>query len=174
MMLSLLWYSATGFPSMLSSFAYPTRYPSQASLRVPATTVQSIISCDDTTVQRTNASVSSSGIEITQLENVSSHFVGTVKLPLTYDVQFPHDLLLCQRYAQISELNFHDFLISKHDKPYQIGSKSAPRTELRIMNNDMYNTGIYVYSSEFRLTCTSSGVIIFQVCLIDTIMYIYC
>lgn len=91
-----------------------------------------------------------------------STYNGWVTLPLRFYIQYPYNLLLCQRFAQSPDGTLLDFLLNENDLPLSATSTTQPRSELRSTTQDMYE-GLYQFTAEFRVTCTTSGVNIFQV-----------
>jgi len=75
-------------------------------------------------------------------------------------MQFPYDQRPCNRYAIVDGVI--DMRVYYNDSPHQQSSNTKPRTETRIFNAQMV-FGQYSYISDFRITCNTRGVNVFQI-----------
>eukprot|EP01018_Ginkgo_biloba_P036232 Gb_26348 [translate_table: standard] len=75
-------------------------------------------------------------------------------------IQKPYDMQLSQRYNFTDGV--HHLWVYKGDKPFQRGSNTAPRTEIRITGYD-YTSEVWQYEGDFYVPEGTSGVCIMQV-----------
>ena len=84
---------------------------------------------------------------------------GFTEVPFTHYIQFPHDLQLSDRYSLVDGI--HDFMVYGTDQPFQAGSATQPRTEMRI-NND-YTSGVWQFEGDLLVPTGTTGVAVMQV-----------
>jgi hypothetical protein len=79
--------------------------------------------------------------------------------PLKFTIQWPYDLKQDDRYT-IKD-GVCDFVVHKTDQPFQKGSSTLPRTEMRIENN--YKSGSHMFEADVFVPTGTSGVSIMQI-----------
>ena len=84
---------------------------------------------------------------------------GFTQVPFTHYIQFPWDLQLSDRYSLTNGV--HDFKVYNTDQPFQSGSTTQPRTEMRINNN--YTSGIWQFEGDLFVPTGTTGVAVMQV-----------
>ncbi len=84
---------------------------------------------------------------------------GFTEVPLYYYVQYPYDLELSDRYAVSNGTN--RFWVYSTDQPFQQGSTTAPRTEMRIFNN--YTNGVWQFEGDLYVPSGTTGAAVMQV-----------
>jgi hypothetical protein len=80
-------------------------------------------------------------------------------VPFTHYIQFPWDLQLSDRYMLTNGI--HDFKVYSTDQPFQSGSTTQPRTEMRINNN--YTSGVWQFEGDLFVPTGTTGAAVMQV-----------
>jgi hypothetical protein len=94
------------------------------------------------------------------LLSVSAGFASDwTEQPLKFTIQFPYDLKESERYT-IKD-GVHDFVVHKTDQPFQKGSSTLPRTEMRIDND--YREGSHMFEADVYVPAGTTGVSIMQI-----------
>lgn len=80
---------------------------------------------------------------------------------IDYDVYYhtPHDVPLNERYT--NENGVEHLLVYQDDAPFQEGSGTKPRSEVRILNN--YTTGIHQMTFDMMIPTGTTGCSVFQI-----------
>ena len=84
---------------------------------------------------------------------------GFTQVPFTHYIQFPWDLQLSDRYTLTN--GTHDFKVYSTDQPFQSGSTTQPRTEMRINNN--YTSGVWQFEGDLFVPTGTTGAAVMQV-----------
>lgn len=87
---------------------------------------------------------------------------------LTYDIHQPYNLADSDRFQKVSVSagTEYRFEIRKTDAPFQEGSTTQPRTELRVKGQDYAGSGSHQFEADVKVPDTdpdTTNVIIFQV-----------
>ncbi|KAJ7968724.1 Citrate-binding protein [Quillaja saponaria] len=88
---------------------------------------------------------------------------GFTSLPLSqsnFVIHKPYDVAQNQRYSFVNGV--HKFFVFSTDKPFQQGSDTKPRTEIRVQGYD-YSSGVWQFEGEGYVPSGSTGVCIMQV-----------
>ncbi len=91
---------------------------------------------------------------------------GWTQQTLTYDIHKPYDLAESARFQRVSVSagTEYRFEIRKTDNPFQEGSSTQPRTELRVRGLDYQGSGKHQFEADMKVPdSTTTNVIIFQV-----------
>jgi hypothetical protein len=81
------------------------------------------------------------------------------QVPFTYDIQYPYNLQLSDRYAVTNSTNY--FWVYSTDEPFESGSTTLPRTEMRIYND--YTSGVWQFEGDLFVPSGTTGVAVMQV-----------
>jgi Alginate lyase len=84
---------------------------------------------------------------------------GFAEVPFTYSIQYPYDLQLTNRYSFNNGV--HSFWVYATDQPFQQGSATEPRTEMRIFND--YTNGVWQFEGDLYVPSGTTGVAVMQV-----------
>jgi hypothetical protein len=108
------------------------------------------------------------GLSLTQLNAASWDVLtsGWTLQPLTYDIHQPYDLADSDRFQKVSVSagTEYRFEIRKTDNPFQQGSTTQPRTEMRVKGLDYQGSGNYQFEADMKVPdSTTTNVIIFQI-----------
>jgi hypothetical protein len=72
---------------------------------------------------------------------------GWVEKPFKFEIQYPYDLKMSDRYSFDAATNTHDMWVNFSDKPHAPPpNKTNPRTEMRILDN--YTTGLHMFDCD--------------------------
>jgi hypothetical protein len=82
-----------------------------------------------------------------------------IQVPFTYYIQYPYNLQLSDRYAQTNSTNY--FWVYSTDQPFESGSTTLPRTEMRIYND--YTSGVWQFEGDLFVPTGTTGVAVMQV-----------
>jgi hypothetical protein len=94
------------------------------------------------------------------LLSVSTGFAAEwTEQPLKFIIQWPYDLKEGERYALKDGV--HDFIVHRTDQPFQNGSSTLPRTEMRIEND--YSSGLHMFEADVYVPAGTSDVSIMQI-----------
>jgi hypothetical protein len=91
---------------------------------------------------------------------------GWTQQALTYDIHHPYDLAESARFQKVSVSagTEYRFEIRKTDNPFKEGSKTQPRTELRVQGLDYQGSGKHQFEADIKVPdSTTTSVIIFQI-----------
>jgi hypothetical protein len=91
---------------------------------------------------------------------------GWTRQTLAYDIHHPYDLDESDRFQKVavSAGTEYRFEIRKTDKPFQAGSSTQPRTELRVRGLDYQGSGQHQFEADMKVPdSTTTNVIIFQI-----------
>jgi hypothetical protein len=86
----------------------------------------------------------------------TDHFM---QVPFTDYIQYPYDLQMSDRYALTNGTNY--FWVYSTDEPFQEGSTTLPRTEMRIYND--YTAGVWQFEGDLYVPTGTTGVAVMQV-----------
>jgi hypothetical protein len=91
---------------------------------------------------------------------------GWTQQTLTYDIHKPYDLAESARFQKVSVSagTEYRFEIRKTDNPFQEGSTTQPRTELRVRGLDYQGSGKHQFEADMKVPdSTTTNVIILQI-----------
>nr|XP_043626151.1 citrate-binding protein-like [Erigeron canadensis] len=89
--------------------------------------------------------------------------IGFASQPLdssNFDIQKPYDVPVSSRYKFSNGV--HKLWVMKSDKPHSKGSKTSPRTEIRIQGYD-YSSGVWQFEAQGYVPRGTNGVCIMQI-----------
>lgn len=112
--------------------------------------------------------VASKKNSITTLASVPVYGTGWVSKPFTYVLHKPYDLDTNARHSYNSDFEEHTFWIYNTDNPFQAGSSTSPRSEMRFKHTatsggDNYTTGKHQFEADVKVYSGSYNPIIMQV-----------
>ncbi len=81
------------------------------------------------------------------------------QVPFTYYIQYPYNLQMSDRYALTNSTNY--FSVYSTDQPFESGSTTLPRTEMRIFND--YTNGVWEFEGDLFVPTGTTGVSLMQV-----------
>lgn len=84
---------------------------------------------------------------------------GFVQVPFNYSLQSPYNLPVSDRYSLVNGV--HQFEVYGTDQPFEPGSTTKPRTEMRILND--YTTGVWQFEGNLYIPAGTTDVAVMQV-----------
>ncbi|UKT64935.1 polysaccharide lyase family 7 protein [Pedobacter mucosus] len=102
------------------------------------------------------------------MANVPKYGTGWIQKSYTYTLHKPYNLDTNARHSYNSTWEEHTFWIQNNDEPFQSGSNTSPRSEMRfkhtsVTGTDNYTTGNHQFEADIKVYSASNHPIIMQV-----------